>query len=123
MTWSLFGGGKDYYSVKSSAATLSVAQSKLTSTERTALVNLKKSYSDYVEAVEDFGVSEAFLMAAKSRAEIAQAKYNNGLMSFDEWDIIENDLIAKTKIFIQSRRDRVIAEAAWDQARGTGVIK
>lgn len=121
-SWSLFGGGKDYYSVKSYASNLYAAQSKLTNTERQMLVSLKKAYTSYIESVEDFKVSEAFWQAAKSRAEIAQAKYNNGLLTFDEWDIIENDLISKTKVYIQSRRDRIIAEAAWDQIKGVGVI-
>lgn len=123
LSWALFGGGKDYYSIRSSAASLSANQKKLTSVDRQLLVTLRKAYNSYVEAVEDFKVNEAFLQAAKSRAEIAQNKYNNGLMTFDEWDIIENDLIAKTKIYIQSKRDRMILEAAWEQATGAGVLQ
>ncbi|MGZ3773844.1 MAG: TolC family protein [Pseudobdellovibrionaceae bacterium] len=122
LSWSFFGGGKDFYSTKSAASTLYAAKSSLTSLERDQLSVLKKAYTNYVEAVEDLKVNEAFLQAAKSRAEIARAKYNNGLLTFDEWDIIENDLIAKTKIYILSKRDRIISEATWEQAQGVGVI-
>lgn len=122
-SWPLFNGGKDYYSTKSLTSNLYAAKSNLTSLERDQMSALKKSYANYVEAAEDLKVNEAFLQAAKSRAEIARAKYNNGLLTFDEWDIIENDLINKTKIFIQSKRDRIIAEAAWEQAQGVGVIQ
>lgn len=122
LSWSLFGGGKDYYATKSAVANLFSAKSNLHHVDRQLLANLKKSYASYVEAVEELKVSEAFLQAVKSRAEIARAKYNNGLMSFDEWDIIENDLINRTKIHLQTRRDRIVAEAAWEQAQGIGVI-
>lgn len=122
LSWPLFGGGKDYYSTKSASSTFYAAQNTLSAVERQTLSNLKKAYTAYVEAVEEFKVNEAFLMAAKSRAEIARAKYNNGLMTFDEWDIIENDLINKTKIYLQTKRDRIIAEAAWEQAQGVGVF-
>ena len=38
----------------------------------------------------------------------------------DERDL--NDLIARQKTYLASARDRVTAEAAWEQARGTGVL-
>jgi outer membrane protein TolC len=57
-----------------------------------------------------------------TRADIARTKYNNGLMTFENWDIIENDLIQRQKSFLQGQRDRVVAEAAWEQAQGKGVI-
>jgi outer membrane protein TolC len=123
LTWPLFVGGKNYYLVKSSTSNLYAAKSKLTNAEQQSLSALKKAFTGFLEAVEDFKVSEAFLLAAKSRAEIAQAKYNNGLLTFDEWDIIENDLISKTKVYIQARRDRIISESNWEQTRGVGVIQ
>jgi hypothetical protein len=43
-------------------------------------------------------------------------------MTFEDWDIIENDLIQRLKTFLQSQRDRVIAEASWELAQGKGVI-
>ena len=122
MSWPIFGGGRDYYATKAAAANLYAAKSNLLSVERQLYSTLKSTYTSYVEAVEDLKVNDAFLTAAKARAEIARSKYNNGLMTFDEWDIIENDLITKTKNFLISKRDRIIAEAAWEQAQGTGVI-
>lgn len=122
LSWPLFGGGKDYYSTKSATSGLYSAKSNLSSTERQLISTLKKAHLGFIEAVEDLKVSEAFLLASVSRAEIARAKYNNGLMTFDEWDIIENDLINKAKTHLQAKRDRILAEATWEQAQGTGVI-
>ncbi len=123
LSWPLFEGGRDYYATKSATSNLFSAKSSLTSIERQLLSNLKKAYTAYVEAVADLKVNEAFLQAAKTRAEIARSKYNNGLLTFDDWDIIENDLINKTKSYLQSKRDRIVAEAAWEQAQGVGVIQ
>jgi hypothetical protein len=72
---------------------------------------------------EKLEVDALFVEAGTSRARIAKEKYNNGLLTFDEWDIIENDLITRQKTLVQTERDRVIAEALWEQVQGRGVIK
>ena len=83
---------------------------------------LEQSYARYVEAVEKMKVDESFREAAQVRAEIAKNKYNNGLLSFEDWDAIENDLILRQKSYLQSRLERVLAEAAWEQTRGVSVF-
>jgi outer membrane protein len=118
----LYSGGKDYYATKSAVSSLEAAASNTDSTEQQLLVRLKQAYAGYVESAEKLKVDQAFLDAATTRAEIARSKYNNGLMTFEDWDIIENDLIQRQKTFLLTRRDRVVAEAAWEQAQGKGVI-
>ena len=86
-------------------------------------MSLKQTHAAFVEAVERLSVDEAFLEAAITRAEIARSKYAQGLMSFEDWDRIENDLIVRQKAVLFSRRDRVTAQAAWEQAQGVGVIR
>jgi outer membrane protein TolC len=118
----LFSGGRDYYTTKSAAASLEAVSSNRDNVERQLLVRLKQTYASYVESEEKLKVDQAFLEAAILRAEIARSRYNNGLMSFEDWDRIENDLIQRQKTVLQSQRDRVTAEAAWEQAQGKGVI-
>lgn len=118
----IYSGGKDYYATKSAVSSLEAAASNTDSAEYQLVVRLKQSYAGYVESVEKLKVDQAFLDAAKTRATIARTKYNNGLMTFEDWDIIESDLIQREKSFLQSQRDRVVAEAAWEQAQGKGVI-
>lgn len=118
----LYSGGKDYYATKSAASSLEVAASNTDSTEHQLLVKLRQGYASYIESVEKLKVDQAFLDAASTRAEIARSKYNNGLMTFEDWDIIENDLIQRQKTFLQSQRDRAVNEAAWEQVQGKGVI-
>jgi outer membrane protein TolC len=118
----LYSGGRDYYGVKAAAETLAATGSTRAAVERDVLVRLKQTYAAYVEAVERLMVDRDFREAAETRARIGRARYANGLMSFEDWDRIESDLIQREKNFLQSQRDRVTAEAAWEQVRGAGSI-
>ena len=122
LTLPLFSGGKDYYSTKSVTSQLYAAKANLAGIEGSLLSTLRRAFATYVESVEQLAVDDAFLTAAKTRADIARSKYNNGLMSFEDWDNIENDLINKTKSYITSKRDRIIAEASWEKAQGVGAL-
>ncbi len=117
----IFNGGRDYYNTKSSSQSWKAAEFNRSSVDRQLLVKLKQAYYTWTEAVEKLKVDESYRLAAITRSEIAKSKYNNGLLSFDDWDQIENDLIARQKNYLQSYRDRVLAEAAWQQALGRGV--
>lgn len=122
LSFPLFNGGQDYYGIKSASALLHSASSNLENTRRRVLARLEATYSSYVEAVAKLRVDKTFRDATSVRSEISRKRYNNGLITFDDWNIIEDDLILRQKIYIQSTRDRVIAEAAHEQALGQGVI-
>jgi outer membrane protein TolC len=122
LTIPIFSGLKDYYATKGASATYASATGNRVNIDRGLLVKLRQAFHGYVEAVAKAQVDASFRDAALLRAEIARTQYNNGLVTFNDWDLIENDLIARQKAYLQSTRDRVTAEAAWEQARGTGVI-
>ncbi len=122
VTIPLFSGGRDYYGTRSSAATLAASGAGKDNAERLARLRLRQAYNAYVEAAEKLKVDAAFVEAAETRAAIARSKYNNGLMTFEDWDRIETDLIVRYKVALAGRRDRVSAEAAWEQAQGRGAI-
>lgn len=118
----LFSGGRDYYGVRGALAASDAAKANRESVEGQILVQLTQSYASYVESVERLNVDREFLTATDTRANIARARYQNGLISFDEWDRAENDLIQRQRALLASSRDRVNAEAAWEFAQGRGVI-
>ena len=66
------------------------------------MVTLQSNYASLQDAVERIEVQEEFLKAAQLRAEVARTKYTTGLLSFDEWDLIENDLISTQKSHLQA---------------------
>jgi outer membrane protein len=122
LTVPIFSGGRDYYTTRGAAASLDAASSNKQTIERQLLVNLNQAYAGYVQAVEQLKVNQAFLDAAQVRAEIARSQYNNGLISFNDWNLIETDLIQRQTSYLQSQRDRIVTEASWEQAQGKGVI-
>lgn len=118
----LYSGGRDYYGERGALATLDAAKTNRVSVAQQLLVRLKQSYGAYVESVQQLNVARQFVTAAETRATIARARYENGLISFEDWDQIENDLIQRRKALLASRRDRVSAEAGWELVQGKGVI-
>jgi outer membrane protein TolC len=122
VTIPLFNGGKDYFGTKAASQTWKAAAAARAHALRNSYVTLQESYAGYREAVQKLEVDRAFRDATVARERIATQKYNTGLLTFDDWDIIQNDLINRQKTYLQSERARVVAEAAWEQAQGKGVV-
>ncbi|MEK6771076.1 MAG: TolC family protein [Pseudomonadota bacterium] len=118
----LFSGGKDYHEVRATASSLAASTATRQDTERQERVRLRQAHAGLIEAIEREKVDREFVEAAKIRADIARSKYNNGLMSFEDWDRIESDLIQRQRTALLSARDRVQAEAGWEQTLGIGAI-
>lgn len=118
----LFDGGRDYYSVKAARLQLNNAGKARANALQQYRINLRQAYFNFIQAVARARVDQSFRSAAEVRADIARSKYNNGLMTFDDWDVIESDLISKQKSNLVSLRERTVNESQWQQILGTGVI-
>lgn len=121
LTIPLFSGGKDLGTYRAAVAAASSSAYSRDNTLRDVRRKLEEAWAKYTESVARLRADESFKKAATVRSEIGRAKYNNGLLSFDDWDVIENDLISREKTVLETRRDRATAEAAWEQAQGKGV--
>jgi outer membrane protein TolC len=118
VSYPIFSGGKDYYAMKANNSALEAAKRNRESVESLRISRLQQALQTYRAALENAKVSESLLEASSVRAQIARVKYNNGLLSFDQWDIIENELINRQKDVLQTRYDTEIAQAAWEQQIG-----
>jgi outer membrane protein TolC len=58
------------------------------------------------------------LTATEERSKIAQAQYSIGLMSYDNWTIIEDDLVSAKKNLLNAQAAALLAEANWILAKG-----
>ncbi len=123
LTWPLFNGFKDQDNISLTTSNWKIAHLNAHSVYLQTLNNLRQSYSNYSEAYRKYQVDEKFEKAALVRAEIARSKYNNGLMTFENWDIVENDLILRQKSLLASQRDKLLAESNWELAQGIGDLK
>jgi outer membrane protein TolC len=122
LTLPLFNGGKDYYGTKAASEALHASSLARSTVLRDQMTQLKTAYGNYAKVVQRLRIDEMHLRAAELREKISRQKYNNGLSTFEDWDLIETELIKRQKNFILSERDRVLTEATWEQTQGKGVF-
>ena len=116
--FSFFDARRDFNRVNAAKAEVRRQEAELRKTANELILNLESTWSALKDAVERVAVQRAFLDAAELRAEIGRNQYTGGLLSFEDWDVIENDLISARKSMLTTSRDAVLAEAAWDRACG-----
>lgn len=123
LSFPLFNGGRDYYQTRGALESLKAGTLTKGNVQKEQLVKLQSLYSAFVQAEQKLKVDQAYVAAAEAREKISRQKYNNGLSTFDEWDLIESELIRRQKSFLASEKDRVLAEASWEQGQGKGVLE
>ena len=121
LTIPLFDSLRDYSSYKSNSSKLDGFAFSARNVAIKTATDLKRSYNDYILALQKEKIDESFNKAALLRADIARSKYKNGFLSFEDWDIIETDLILKQKTILDSERNRIFKQAQWEKAQGVGV--
>ncbi len=117
----IFEGGARVSAVSKARAKLRQAEADQRSGRDTILVTLHETWSGLKDAVETVAVRKKFLEAAEERATIADAQYSTGLISFDDWVIIEDNLVSARKAYLRAQGEALTAEAVWVQAKG-GVL-
>ncbi len=122
LSFPLFSGGEDWFTRRAAQSDQRAAEAALADTRNNILTRLEERLAAWQDANDNWDVQKEFLYAAEVRAGIARAQYQNGLLSFEDWDLIENDLIDKQKATLASQRDARIAFANWEKALGTGAI-
>ncbi len=85
--------------------------------------NLLAALNAYRDRYASLNVQNTQLEASEVRAEVARAQYEQGLISFQDWDTIETQLITSQRSWLSSRRAADQAEAAWQNAMGLSSIQ
>jgi outer membrane protein TolC len=93
----------------------------LMDTANTLMASLQQRWNLYADAVENEAVQKELFEAEQLRAEISTSKYKQGLLSYEDWDIIESNLINQGKTHLQRRRTAEIEQARWKNALGWSV--
>jgi outer membrane protein len=118
----VFTGGATYHTVRSARSDVRRADAVAADVFSQTFLTLRSAWTDLQNARENIDVQKEFMEAANTRALISRGQYTSGLMSFDDWDLIENDLIQSHKQFLAVQRISVRAEAAWENAQGKGEL-
>lgn len=113
LTYPLFNGGRDYYNVKIAKTEYEKSIHTRDAKKNSLTFSLEQSHINFKNASEQLVVLTEFYKASEIRAMIARSQYSNGLISFENWDIIENDLINREKNLLIGKRDLGLAEATY----------
>lgn len=118
----IFNGGQTIFTLRAAHAQLRSTEAQLTSAANSIFSTLEESFTTWQNAVDRVGIQAQLLEAAQVRTEIANIKYSNGLMSFQDWDTIGNDLITNQQNMLSTERNAVYAKAEWEKAIGISII-
>ena len=118
LTIPLFEGGSRFTALKKADSRVRQLEAEKQSGYHEVLYTLFNTWSDLQDAVDRVSVGNAFLKASEERARITQVEYSNGLISFDNWAIIEDNLERDRKTCLSYLTNALIAHAYWIQAMG-----
>ncbi len=118
----LFAGGQNVNALAASEAGACAAGEELRSTREKLRAQMETAFELLLNARERVDAQRTLLSAVTVRAEIARQQFNSGLLRFENWDLIENDSIAKQKQMLEALRDALLADIALRQALGSGEL-
>ncbi|MDD4910514.1 MAG: TolC family protein [Candidatus Omnitrophica bacterium] len=118
LTLPLFEGGLKAAELSKAFAAYNQAVADERDIRDTAIVALEQAWAALQDAIETAEVRRKTLEASEERSKIAEAQYSTGFISFDNWIIIENDLVQAKKAYLEARANALLAEANWVQAKG-----
>ncbi len=114
-------GGSGRGKVSKASAVLSQQSAQQKSGYLQLYDTLEQNWKNFQDARRMVVVQKKQLDAAIDRSAIANAQYSNGLVTFNEWVIIENNLVGAKKNFLDAEANLLIAEAQWIQVKGGGL--
>ncbi len=111
--FSIFEGFSSYYDCKSAIKDFTKASLVLDNYRLNISQTLREAFLSFVDSFEKLEVQEKTLQSTELLAKILKSKYEQGLTSFTNWDLIENDLIRDEKAVLTYRKDAIISYANW----------
>ena len=122
LSFPLFTGGRDLFTLKSAEESKKGVKDTLESTDLKTESSLESAYASYMDSLEEMKVQELQVQAAQTQEEIARAEYLNGLLIFQNWNQIEAALTNQQKTEISDYLNIKTTEANWELTQGKGVI-
>lgn len=118
LTFPIFDGANRIYTARKAKGLVGQTQADERSGRDGVIFTLAKMWTELQDALDNVGVQKDALDAAQERAKIATAEYGIGLLSYDNWIIIEDNLVSAKKSYIIAQNASLVAEANWVQAKG-----
>jgi outer membrane protein TolC len=122
-TYPLFPGTTNISLSESAYALKHQAEYLMVSGDNKLIAGLETAYAGLLDAIGQVKVAQDFYIGAQARSVIADGKYNTGLMTFEDWSVIDTDYTTRQQNLLTNQRNAMQAEAIWENALGTGDIK
>jgi len=114
----LFEGGLRTAQVSEARALVRQLEENQRSALDSAILTLQQNWVILQDAIENVSVQNKTLIATQERSKIAQAQYSIGFVDFDNWTIIEDNLVKAKRNYLNAQEAALLAEAKWIQAKG-----
>ena len=114
----IFEGGLRIAQVSQAESLLNQLKENVRSTRDGIIVTLEQTWTTLQDAIETVGVQNKQLVAAQERAKIAEAEFSTGFITYDNWTIIEDNLVTAKTAYLNAQANALLAEANWIQAKG-----
>jgi len=114
----IFEGGLRSAQVNQARATLNQLRENERSAKDGVILKLEQTWAAFQDAMDNMEVQHKQLIATQERSKIAQAEYSTGFITFDNWTIIEDNLVNAKSAFLDAEANMLLAEASWIQAKG-----
>ena len=118
VSFPIFEGGSRIETLKKNKSAFRQAMADERSGRNGVIFTIEETWAQLQDAIDTIKVEKQFLEATEERAKITQSQYSNGLVLFDNWIVIEDDLAAAKKSFLSAQTNALIAEADWIQVKG-----
>ncbi len=114
----IFEGGKRFADISKANARLNKAEADERSSKDGVIESLQSAWTSLQDGLDNVDVKRQFLAADEERAKIAEAQYSIGFVSFNDWLIIEDNLVNSKNSYLDAQAQALISEANWIQAKG-----
>lgn len=114
----IFEGGLRTAQVAQAKSLLRQLEADERGAKDTLVYELEQAWQSLQNSLETVAVQHKILLASNERSVIAEAQYSTGFLSYDNWTIIEDNLVRDKKAYLESRISALLAEADWIQAKG-----
>ncbi|MDD4955824.1 MAG: TolC family protein [Candidatus Omnitrophica bacterium] len=118
LTMPIFEGGLRMAELSQAKAAYYQAKETERSIKDAATVSLEQTWVSLQDAIETVGVQYKSLSATEERAKIADMEFSTGFMTYDNWTIIQDNLVSAKSSYLGSQTNALLAEASWIQAKG-----
>jgi len=114
----LYEGGLRVAQVSQAKALLNQLKANERSTKDSVVLTLEQTWAVLQDTMDYVRVQKKNLIATEERSKIAEAQYSIGFISFDNWTIIEDNLVKAKRAYLDAQAAALYAEASWIQAKG-----